>query len=527
MTGKSDGCKIECGNRLEMNIIKRNPEKAKNKVYDAIIIGGGIYGAMLSLVAAQKGFKTLLLERDDFGGATSFNSLRIVHGGLRYLQKLDSHRLFESVSERKWLLKNFPDLVEPLPCLMPLYGNGLYRPSIFRIALLLNDSLSFNRNKDMPDKSRLSGGKIISSKEVKRIFPDVDTKNLKGGAVWYDGSMPDSQRVLIEALRWACSLGAEALNYFEAKDLLLENNKAAGVKAFDREGEDFYNFKSNIIINAAGPWCRELAGRFDKDYKNLFKSSIAWNILFNRKALSDHALAVTPKRPGSKTYFVRPWKGMLFAGTIHESWSSITKYPMPSETSINNFINDLNSSIANLILKREDILHIFSGLLPAKEEGSAELAVRENIMDHSKENGPEGLFSISGVKFTTARLVAEKTINQVFQKSGSVYLENNQFKTNRFYNFSWDKEKLDESDKDNLREIIETESVQHLDDLILRRTSLGDNPERALKIAPQLCELFDWDDAQVNSEIKRLEEFYRMKSWKKENSELTTESVKN
>jgi glycerol-3-phosphate dehydrogenase len=95
MIGKSDGWKIECGNRLEMNIIKRNPEKAKNKVYDAIIIGGGIYGVMLSLVAAQKGFKTLLLERDDFGGATSFNSLRIVHGGLRYLQKLDLRRFLK------------------------------------------------------------------------------------------------------------------------------------------------------------------------------------------------------------------------------------------------------------------------------------------------------------------------------------------------------------------------------------------------------------------------------------------------
>ncbi len=220
-----------------MDTILRNPEKAKDKIYDAIIIGGGIYGVMLSLVASQKGIKTLLLERDDFGGATSFNSLRIVHGGLRYLQKMDLHRFFESVSERKWFLKNFPDLVEPLACLMPLNGKGLYRPSIFRVALFLNDLLSLNRNKGVPKNSKLPGGKIISAEEVKKIFPDVDTNNLKGGAVWYDGSMPDSQRVLIESLKWACSLGATALNYFEAKDILIDNNKVSGVRVFDKEVE--------------------------------------------------------------------------------------------------------------------------------------------------------------------------------------------------------------------------------------------------------------------------------------------------
>ena len=200
-----------------MNKNTRNPEFVQKQSYDLIVIGGGVYGIMAALVASQRNLKTLLLERDDFGSATSFNSLRIIHGGIRYLQNLDFLKFFESVSDRKWFFQNFPDLVEPIACLMPLYGKGVFRPSIFKAALLLNDILSFKRNEKVSKNSKLLNGKVIKAEEVKKIFPEVDSTGLKGGAIWYDGSMLDSQRVLIEALKWACSLGTTALNYIDVK----------------------------------------------------------------------------------------------------------------------------------------------------------------------------------------------------------------------------------------------------------------------------------------------------------------------
>ena len=109
------------------------------EVFDLIIVGGGVYGIMLALESARRGLKALLLERGDFGGATSRNSLRIVHGGLRYLQTFDLLRFREHVSERRWFMRHFPDLVEPLACLMPLYGKGIYRTSVFRAASALNE----------------------------------------------------------------------------------------------------------------------------------------------------------------------------------------------------------------------------------------------------------------------------------------------------------------------------------------------------------------------------------------------------
>src|SRR5262245_12098444 len=120
-------------------MIRREPNAATQIQYDVIIIGGGIYGACMLLEAYRLGLRALLMERDDFGGATSWNSLRILHGGLRYLQTFDLPRFRQSVRERKWFCKNFPEYIRPLPCLMPLYGQGLKRPFILRTALAIND----------------------------------------------------------------------------------------------------------------------------------------------------------------------------------------------------------------------------------------------------------------------------------------------------------------------------------------------------------------------------------------------------
>ena len=94
-------------------VIARRPNRAAKETYDLIVVGGGVYGIALLLEAARRGMKPLLLEQSDFGSETSWNSLRIVHGGLRYLQSLDLPRFFESVGERRWFLRQPP--TDPVP----------------------------------------------------------------------------------------------------------------------------------------------------------------------------------------------------------------------------------------------------------------------------------------------------------------------------------------------------------------------------------------------------------------------------
>ena len=151
--------------------ISCNPLDATCKTFDLIVVGGGIYGALLTLEATRCGLRPLLIERDQFGQATSNNTLRIIHGGLRYLQNFDLRRFKESLREQAWFFRNFPEYITPLGCLMPLYNRGLRRKSIFRIALALNDYLARFQDGGMRDRSQLPKSTILSREETIRLFP--------------------------------------------------------------------------------------------------------------------------------------------------------------------------------------------------------------------------------------------------------------------------------------------------------------------------------------------------------------------
>ena len=495
-----------------MGGILRRPESTAHKTYDLIIIGGGIYGIMLSFEASKRGLSSLLLERADFGGATTFNCLRTLHGGFRYLQTMDLHRFRESVAERRWFMRTFPGLVEPLPCLMPLYGNGLRRPFILRIATWINDALSYKRNEGVLLEKKLPASQVINAEQTRKISPSIDLQGLQGGLIWYDAYMPDSQFIVMEILRWSCENGATALNYVEAYQLLKMKAGVTGVIATNLQNGETHEYKASVVVNAAGPWCRDVAARFDRDEPNLFKGLIAWNVLLNKESLSSHALAVAPKKPRAQTYFLLPWKGKLLAGTGQATWFESAENPMPKAEMLQKFLDDLNHALPSLKLNHKDILHVFAGLLPANKFGSPDLAVREIILNHADHGGPRGLYSISGVKFTTARLVAEKILKQIFperqvqEDTINEHCSPLQDKAERcgIFDFDWFPSPEDEQWKEALRLLVEEESIQHLDDLIFHHTTLWENPERTLEITPYICELFQWDDLRCNKELERL-----------------------
>jgi glycerol-3-phosphate dehydrogenase len=316
----------------------------------------------------------------------------------------------------------------------------------------------------------------------------------------------------MEILRWSCQLGTTALNYVKVDKLLADKDKVQGVRAEDQETGEIFEFTAPAVVNAAGPWSREISALFDQDLSELFKGSLAWNIVLNRESLSDHALAITPKKPNAQTYFLVPWKGMIMAGTGHVPWSSSRKKPIPAKEELLFFLTDLNHAIPGFNIKLDNILHIYSGLLPAAASGETTLTNREVIINHQLRGGPEGLYSISGIKFTTARLVAEKIVKKIFPGSD---IKN--YKPKPDYNrdrhtttcsddFHWFPPVDDFDWKNRMQKLIEEEAVLHLDDLIFRRTSLGDSPNRAQTISSCLCGLFDWSEERCQNEISRVKE---------------------
>jgi len=162
---------------------------AYDRQYDVIIIGGGIYGACMLLESARRNLRSILVERAEFGAATSDNSLRILHGGLRYLQTGDLVRFRQSVQERHWFMRNFSQWIAPRPCLMPLYGRGLRRRSVMGTALRLNDFLSRHRNRGLNGQMRLADSRLLTVEETDRRVSGLDRRRLRGAALWYDAFM--------------------------------------------------------------------------------------------------------------------------------------------------------------------------------------------------------------------------------------------------------------------------------------------------------------------------------------------------
>ena len=394
-------------------MIAREPQRAAQSEFDLIVLGAGIYGISLTLEAARRGLRPLLLEARDFGGETSWNSLRIVHGGLRYLQSMDLRRFRQSVVERRWFLNHFPDLVRPSACLMPLYGKGLRRPSVFRVAMQLNDLLASDRNDGLAEESRLPRGKILSVAKTCELIPSIDRRELRAGALWYDAYLTNPSRLMIEMLHWAACCGATALNYMPAVALVQSSGRVQGIVARDVVSDTEHELHAPIVVNCAGPWSRQIARQFDREIPALFHPSIGVNLLIRRPPPATCMWAVTSRRKDGGTYFLCPLGDMTLAGTYHASWPGPTLTESLPEEIVRSFVEEINSAVPGYELGPEEVAREIWGFLPAQKAGSHRQARSPVILHHGAQDGPNGLFTISGVKLTTARRVAEECLLEI------------------------------------------------------------------------------------------------------------------
>ncbi|MGH7573453.1 MAG: hypothetical protein ACREMK_16660, partial [Gemmatimonadota bacterium] len=205
---------------------------------------------------------------------------------------------------------------------------------------------------------------------------------------------------------------------------------------------------------------------------------------------SDHAVAVEPARPGSRTYFLLPWKGRLLAGTYHAARPGGFAAGSPEREWIRRFLDDLNAALPVLGLAEPDVMRIFWGLLPAASPGTCRLALREEIRCHVDAGGPAGLFSVSGVKFTTARKVAERVLGRIY---GAMSAPDPTPRPTARIPLWEEFENVLSSDPDAARRIVDRivkeEAVVVLDDLLLRRTDWGLHPEAPADVAARILDL--------------------------------------
>jgi len=412
--------------------MKRDLSKLSNHRYDLLVIGGGIYGVSIARDAALRGLKVALVEKADFGAATSFNSLKIAHGGLRYLQHLNFARMRESIRERTVLMRIAPHLVRPLPFLMPTYGCGLQSKQILRMALTLNDWVSFDRNPFDDPERRLPPGRVISKSEYLEIVPDSIQKGLSGGAVWHDCQIQNSERLLISVLEGAVEQGAEVANYIEVKDLLRQKDRIVGAQAVDVFTGDKFDIQAKITVNAAGPWIQQILNTLGPQQPERLVLSKAMNLVCRRPLVKKYAVGLTSVHSfvdkhavlnkGKRLLFLVPWRQFTLIGTTHTPYRDLPDHFTVTESEIESFIAEINAAYPEAKLRREDIPFVYGGMLPmnANQEEGADVSLqkRYKIIDHEAVDRVKGLLSVVGVKFTEARYVAEQAVNRVSEKIG-------------------------------------------------------------------------------------------------------------
>jgi len=371
---------------------------------------------------------------------------------------------------------------------MPLYGQGLKRGPVLRLALWANDLLSASRNVGVRADRRLPPGRILDVDEVRQLFPAVRTAGLTGAALWYDAALPDSQLLLMALLMTATRAGAIALNHVEVRELVAAGGRVRGVGARDgRDGRE-WSFHAPVVVNCGGPWSREIAATLDRAPDGLFAPSLAFNLLLDRPSPSSAALAVEPPGPDARVYFLHPFKGRLLAGTYHAPRPGGLAAGPPEEALIEEFLRDLNAAIPGLELTRGEVRRVLWGLLPAARPGSAVLASRPVLHDHGEAGGPRGLFSVAGVKFTTARAVAEQTLRRVLGELGAARpaAEVVVPEVPSWPEFSRllarDPARADET----VGTIVRTQAVRTLDDLLERRTDWALHPQAPVDLEQRI-----------------------------------------
>ncbi len=379
--------------------MRRDLDVLARETFDLLVLGGGITGAGVALDAALRGLRVALIDKGDFASGTSSASSKLVHGGLRYLEHGGFRLVREALRERRLLLRNAPHLVRPLRFVLPFYGGARVPPWKWRAGLTLYDLLAG------PDNLRRS--RPLDARRLAGEFPGLRTRDLLGGAEYYDAQMDDA-RLCVEVLRTAAVHGARAANYVEAVAF-----ERGAVRAADRAGGGEFAIRARQVLNATGPWadavCR-LAG--DSSGPHL-RPTKGVHLLAPGRGLSAAFLLLHPA--DGRVFFVIPWLGKTLVGTTDTLCEESPDALVVTAAEVRYLLEAFNHFF-DPPLRTEDVLGSFAGLRPLVRERPGEPSSLSR--EYKIFESPGGLLSVAGGKYTTYRHMAEVITDEVVRRLG-------------------------------------------------------------------------------------------------------------
>ncbi len=378
--------------------------------WDVLIVGGGATGLGCAVDTASRGYRTLLVERDDFAKATSSRSTKLVHGGVRYLKQGNLPLVLDALRERGRLLANAPHLVRKQAFVVPGYGRwdrAFYGLGLTAYDLLAGGS-AFGRG-------GFGRSRVVSRNRALELVPTLRRDGLTGGVVYYDGQFDDA-RLAVNLAQTAADRGAAVLNYVGVIDFVKEGDRIAGVRLRDAETRDEWEAKAAVVINATGVFADEVRRLDDPAAAGMLAPSQGAHIVLNRSFLPGETAVMVPKTDDGRVLFAIPWHGVVLVGTTDVAVSAATPEPRPLAEELAYLLDH-----AGRYLTRRpdaaDVLSTFAGLRPLVSDGKAG-ATSKLSRDHVIVVSPAGLVTVTGGKWTTYRKMAEDAIDRAATVAG-------------------------------------------------------------------------------------------------------------
>lgn len=389
------------------------------QTYDLLVIGGGATGSGIALDAATRGLKVALIERHDFSSGTSSRSTKLVHGGVRYLEKAvwnldyDQYNLVrEALRERKSFLNTAPHLTHSLPILLPL--QSYWQAPYFWAGTKCYDLLAGSQ--------ALQSSYVLSKRRALEAFPAL-TKDIIGGLVYYDGQQNDSRMNISLALT-AALYGATTVNHLEVTSLEKNvNGKLCGATVrnliSDRAGEqtkpEEFVVRAKGVINATGPYVDAIESMDNDRRQQLVAPSQGTHVVLPGHFSPQNMGMLDASTSDGRVLFLLPWEGNVVAGTT-DSPCSIEDDPRAKEKDINWILKEVSKYLSpDIRLQRRDVLAAWSGIRPLMrdpESTSTESLVRNHLITVSSS----GLLTCAGGKWTTYRQMAEEAVDRAIDQ---------------------------------------------------------------------------------------------------------------
>lgn len=372
--------------------------------WDVVVIGGGASGLGTAVEAASRGYRTLLVERDDFAKGTSSRSTKLVHGGVRYLEQLNVTLVLDALRERGYMLHNAPHLVHKLGFVVPLYSYaGLpYYGFGLKMYEWLSGKLSFGRSE------------MLSRAETFERLPTVVAEGLKGGILYQDGQFDDA-RYAIALMRTLEDLGGVAINYMQVTELRQRSGKVEGVRLHDCETGQEFDVAARVVVNATGAFTEKILRMDNPKGDHVLAISQGTHFVLPPEYLPSANALMVPKTADGRVLFAIPWHSHLVVGTTDVPVTASSAEPRATRPETEFLVEHIHRYLDRTI-KPGDVLSMWSGLRPLVRNGSS--STSKLSRDHRVIVSKTGLVTVTGGKWTTYRRMGEDTINHAATVAG-------------------------------------------------------------------------------------------------------------